>query len=309
MTETTENRTAPEGGTPGGVSSDTPGRVSSDTPGGVSCDTPGGVSGDTPSGVNSDTPGEVNSDTPGRVSGGTADKKSAKKLWFALYSVAIVLLLATSFSLNLLGLIGAIDLEAPPYFGIDLAITALLWVEYLTRLFLCPRKGEYFKENILELVSILPYSPALGVLHLVRLLHFLRFFEMIGSSRFWAKLKQSAPLRFWRRTRKRIAFFFNERGFLYGLYAFLLLFLSLGYATRLLEEIGYFQALAELLRGAALLCLKAAPTSLFAQIDSGLLFSLFCALLVWLLVACRAHAARLFRLKAPIRRLFGEKTV
>lgn len=213
------------------------------------------------------------------------------------FVLLLAVLLLASFLLNLLAVIGTIDLEASPFRAAELSISILLWAEYLLRFLLARSKGEYFLENFVELVSLLPFSPVLGLLHLVRLLALCRVGEV---------LHRLFP-RHYIRIARWLRSFLGERGFLYGLCAFVLLFLCEAEGVSLLEKGSFFPSCFSLLFGAASFCLGGGPKSFFGDILSGFLFSLFCALAAWFVWAARTHANRVKRLRGGLFSIFPKK--
>lgn len=222
-------------------------------------------------------------------------RKKGKGVLAALYDAAVVSLLFASFLLNLLGLIGVIEIEEGGFFYADLSLTVFFWTEYLLRFFLARNKRKFFERNIFELISILPFSPVFGVMHIVRFLHILGVFEKIAFTALWQKIKHSRLSRFLSRTSRKISLLLHAHKFLIGLYGFLLLFLTLAYVLKFIEDAPYFSSVLSLLSGTATLCLAHAPVSLFGQIVSGALFSLLIALLVWLIFACVSTRRRVLR--------------
>lgn len=232
-------------------------------------------------------------------------ERAGKGFFSALYTAAVVAFLLASFLLSLLDLLGIVDLEEGAYFYADLSLTVFFWTEYLVRLCLAKNKKKFFERNIFELISILPFSPVFGVLHIVRFLHILGVFEKIAFTALWQKFKKSPPMRFLSRTKRKASLLLHAHGFLFGLYAYFLLFLALAYILKFSEDAPYFTCVLSLFLSSLTLCLARAPESLFAQISSGMLFAFFAALLVWLIFTCISTRRRVLRFQ---RAFCGIKT-
>lgn len=230
-----------------------------------------------------------------------AARKDRRKIFYALYIGSIFFLLVLSLTLSALDLAGVIDLHSPPYYQIDLTLTALFWIEYLARLVLVKDKGEYFKENIIELISILPFSKEFGYLHLIRFLRFVRVGKLLHFHR---NRREKSLLCALRRTRRELAFVMNTRGFIYALYFSVLLMLTLIYAVEKVEGIRYADALAEILAACFTAAILTAPPSIFGQITAGIFMSIITSLVVWFILAAAAYFHRRSRISRSVKHTF-----
>lgn len=217
------------------------------------------------------------------------------------YLISVFLLLCVSITLLVLDLFKRIDIEASPYFEIDHAITAVFWAEYLLRFFLVKKKREYFQENFIELISILPFSPEFGYLHLVRLL---RFGKLMKSFHLPSRLKKSRIFRSFRRLKIRVSLFFNADHFLFGLECGILVLLISAFALGLVDSLPYFSALEETVLACSTFGLSAKNFGAVEIILIALPFLSFFLLLFWLFFAARRDHLRFCSIKKAVEKLF-----
>lgn len=91
-----------------------------------------------------------------------------------LYQLFIALIALISILLLLFDCAHAINLSQSPYVWIDRGIWAILVVDYFARLAIAKDKIQFFKENIWDLLSIIPTNSIFTLFRFVRVLRLLR---------------------------------------------------------------------------------------------------------------------------------------
>lgn len=89
---------------------------------------------------------------------------------------------------------------------IDNAIGIIFTADYIVRLILSQNKIRFFKENILDLIAILPFNSTLRIFRTLKFFKLLKFTKLLKATRFITLLS---------RLYKRISLFFNTNGFKY----------------------------------------------------------------------------------------------
>lgn len=89
---------------------------------------------------------------------------------------------------------------------LDSAIGVIFTTDYIIRLILSHNKIKFFKENILDLIAILPFNSTLRIFRTLKFVKFVKFTKILKASRFISLLT---------RLYKRIGSFFNTNGFKY----------------------------------------------------------------------------------------------
>lgn len=148
-----------------------------------------------------------------------------------LYYASVFTFALTSVALALLDITNLISINKPPYFIIDKFILIFFWVDYVARFTKAENKKVFFKENIFDLLAIIPFDSVFSMFRIartIRLLKLLRFVRIVG---------------FAGRFKKNVAKFFNTNGFIYLMsFAIALILLSAGLYS-LAENINYGNAL------------------------------------------------------------------
>ncbi|BDR55961.1 potassium channel family protein [Xylocopilactobacillus apis] len=120
--------------------------------------------------------------------------KSSKQI-SKLYTIFMALLAVISIVLVIMDYSSLINIEISPYTYIDNGIVVIFAVDYFTRLFMSQNKWKFFKQNIFDLLAIIPFNSLFSVFRLTRLFRLarltkaLRFVRLIGLT---GKLQESA---------------------------------------------------------------------------------------------------------------------
>ncbi|MGF0082229.1 ion transporter [Limosilactobacillus reuteri] len=103
-----------------------------------------------------------------------------------MYDIFMALLAIISIVLIVLDYAHEINIISPPYSIIDNSILIIFAIDYFVRLFYAKDKKRFFKENIFDLLSIIPVNNLFYVFRMARigrafrLLKLLRIFRLVG---------------------------------------------------------------------------------------------------------------------------------
>ena len=103
-----------------------------------------------------------------------------------IYNIFMALLAIISIVLIVLDYAHQINIISPPYSIIDNSILIIFTIDYFVRLFYAKDKKRFFKENIFDLLSIIPVNNLFYVFRMARigrafrLLKLLRIFRLVG---------------------------------------------------------------------------------------------------------------------------------
>lgn len=103
-----------------------------------------------------------------------------------IYQIAVAILALISIILLLCSYSHAIDINQPPYLWIDRGIWLVLVIDYFTRLTIAQNKLKFIRENIWDLLSIIPVNALFSIFRFARiarvfpLLRFLRLIRLVG---------------------------------------------------------------------------------------------------------------------------------
>ncbi|MCH9393129.1 ion channel [Limosilactobacillus reuteri] len=103
-----------------------------------------------------------------------------------IYNIFMALLAIISIVLIVLDYAHEINIISPPYSIIDNSILIIFAIDYFVRLFYAKDKKRFFKENIFDLLSIIPVNNLFYVFRMARigrafrLLKLLRIFRLVG---------------------------------------------------------------------------------------------------------------------------------
>ncbi|MQB62228.1 ion transporter [Lactobacillus reuteri] len=147
-----------------------------------------------------------------------------------IYNIFMALLAIISIVLIVLDYAHEINIISPPYSIIDNSILIIFTIDYFVRLFYAKDKKRFFKENIFDLLSIIPVNNLLYVFRMARigrafrLLKLLRIFRLVGLT-------------------GRLHKFFKTNGLIYYLYISLTVILIASSLYCISEKVSFGTAL------------------------------------------------------------------
>lgn len=147
-----------------------------------------------------------------------------------IYNIFMALLAIISIVLIVLDYAHEINIISPPYSIIDNSILIVFAIDYFVRLFYAKDKKRFFKENIFDLLSIIPVNNLFYVFRMARigrafrLLKLLRIFRLVGLT-------------------GRLHKFLKTNGFIYYLYISLTVILIASSLYCISEKVSFSTAL------------------------------------------------------------------
>lgn len=158
----------------------------------------------------------------------------------AAYQIFIVLLALLSIILVILDLCGKISLTSGALFWTDTIILIIFAIDYIVRFILAKEKWQFFKKNIFDLLSIIPFNSIFSFFRFARVFRIAKLAKLAKLSKF-TKLARLTALfgRFGVRANK----FLHTNGFIYVLYTSGVLILTSSFIMMYAEGKNFFDAL------------------------------------------------------------------
>ncbi|MCM1328408.1 MAG: ion transporter [Ruminococcus sp.] len=156
------------------------------------------------------------------------------------YQIFIVILAILSIILVILDLCGKISLASGALFWIDTSILIIFAVDYIVRFIISKSKWQFFKQNIFDLLAIIPFNSIFSFFRFARVFRIAKLSKLAKLSKF-TKLARLTALfgRFGARAKK----FLHTNGFIYVLYISGVLILISSFIMMYAEGKGFFDAL------------------------------------------------------------------
>lgn len=107
-----------------------------------------------------------------------------REVFSVIYNTVITILAFASIVLCVLDIYGAISLSSSPYSVIDGIILAIFTIDYIFRLILSKEKVSFFKENIFDLIAILPLNSIFSVFRISRVIRLTKVTKLIKLTKF-----------------------------------------------------------------------------------------------------------------------------
>lgn len=130
-----------------------------------------------------------------------------------LYNFSITVLAVTSIVFVILDLCNVISLSTEPYYIIDTTILLVFTTDYAVRLYASKDRNKFFKENIFDLVAIIPFNSIFAAFRIFRVVRILRLTKLAKLSR----VVRAAA--FFGIIKAKLSGILRTNGFLYVLYA------------------------------------------------------------------------------------------
>ncbi len=154
-----------------------------------------------------------------------------------LYNISIALLALTSIVFVILDLCSVISLYQQPFKLIDTIILLLFTADYSLRFFLSKERSRFFKDNIFDLIAIIPFNSIFAAFRAFRLFRLLKFTKLTKLARF---VRAAA---FFGIVKKKLGDILRTNGFLYVLYANIILILSSSVVMTFAENMTFSDSL------------------------------------------------------------------
>ena len=156
------------------------------------------------------------------------------------YSVIIVFLAIFSVVLVFLDYSSLINLSAMPWEMVDHVIWGIFTIDYVTRFAISKEKKRFFKENIFDLIAILPFNEVLSIFRVSRIFRIARLARL---TRLTKGLRLFRAFGFLGVLKRRLDKFLHTNGFIYVLYSAGALILASSIAMSYLENKTFGDAL------------------------------------------------------------------
>lgn len=129
------------------------------------------------------------------------------------YDFSIITFALTSVILVILDLSGKINLSLNPYKTIDLIILSIFWIDYIARISSAKNKKLFFKNNILDLIAIIPLNQLFAMFRIFRVFRIVRLAKITKLARIFRSIA------FLGKINKKTKVFLKTNNFIYVLYA------------------------------------------------------------------------------------------
>lgn len=154
-----------------------------------------------------------------------------------IYHITVTVFALVSIALVIIDLCGIRDITQPPYYYIDTGILIFFTVDYSLRFFAADDRKKFFKENIFDLIAIIPYNSIFTAFRMFRVFRVLRLTKLAKA----ARLLRAAA--FFGVVRKKIVSILKTNGFIYVLYASIVLVLISSVMIMFAENMTFRDAL------------------------------------------------------------------
>lgn len=155
------------------------------------------------------------------------------KFWGIIMSGMAIL----SIVLVVLDFTSILSLSANPYKTIDLCILIIFTLDYFLRLFYAPKKLQFIKYNIFDLIAIIPFNSIFSFFRIARLFRVAKITRVTKIFRF-VKL-----IAFFNILKKRLSDFLKTNGFVYVLGCSVVLILISSFIMTIAEKQSFSDAL------------------------------------------------------------------
>ncbi len=95
-----------------------------------------------------------------------------------MYTVSMAFLALISVTIVIMDYMNVLNIDVPPYSYVDNSILIIFAIDYFSRLFLAKDKIMFFKENIFDLLSIIPVNTFFSFFRITRLFRVARLFKI-----------------------------------------------------------------------------------------------------------------------------------
>lgn len=148
-----------------------------------------------------------------------------------LYYSSVLILSIVSILLALFDISNIISVNATPFVYADRGILIFFWIDYLIRLFKSENKKKFLKDNIFDLLAIIPFDSIFYFFRAFRVLRVIKLLRLIRIVGFTGKIQKSV---------KR---FFKTNGFVYLIIVTIVLVLLGAEIYSVAENTNYFDSI------------------------------------------------------------------
>lgn len=160
-----------------------------------------------------------------------SEQSEKKSQFMLLYDIAFCILALVAVYLSLCDLsYGCTEFQI----GIDNAITIIFIIDYVVRFVISDDKKRFVKNNVLDLIAIIPFTS------LFKIFRVFKFLKLLKALKFLKFARLSA---YFARFYKRIKFFFEINGLKYMIFASLSCIIAGGIAIHFVEGMTFFDGI------------------------------------------------------------------
>jgi len=154
-----------------------------------------------------------------------------------VYNFTVFIFAMTSIVFAVLDLCSVIDMNTQPFKAIDITILLLFTLDYAIRFYISKERKKFFKENIFDLIAIIPFNSLFSAFRVFRLFRLLKLTKLAKLT----KIVRAAA--FLGVVKKKIDGILQTNGFLYVLYANIIMILLSSIIIMFAEQMSFFDSL------------------------------------------------------------------
>ena len=160
-----------------------------------------------------------------------SEPSEEKSRFMLIYDLTFCILALVAVYLSLCDLTtGCTDFQI----RVDYIITIIFIVDYVVRLFISKNKKDFFKQNIFDLIAIIPFTSLFKVFRVLKVLKVFKALKILKFARLSA---------YFARFYKRVKFFFEINGLKYMVFVSLFCIVAGGIAIHFVEEMTVFDGI------------------------------------------------------------------
>lgn len=148
-----------------------------------------------------------------------------------IYYASVLILSISSIILALFDISNVININVYPYSYADKGILIFFWIDYIVRLYKADNKKLFFKQNIFDLLAIIPFDSIFYFFRAFRVLRVIKLLRLIRIVGFTGKIQKS------------IKRFFGTNGFIYLVITTVILILIAAEIYSVAENTSYMNSL------------------------------------------------------------------
>ncbi len=142
--------------------------------------------------------------------------QNTKKKYSLAYEIFIIILAAIAVTITILDLTSMIVLLKGSFlYWVEFGILVIFIIDYFTRLLFSKEKGKFVKNNMFDLISIIPFNSMFRIFRAFRIFRVLKISKVFRITKMTRLVKAFALLG---RLKERLNTFINTNGFIYTIY-------------------------------------------------------------------------------------------
>lgn len=159
------------------------------------------------------------------------------KIMKKIYNYSMAILAIVSIVFVFLDLGSVISFNDTPFKQIDIIILAIFTVDYIARFIIAEKKSVFFKDNIFDLIAIIPFNSIFSIFRAFRLFRLAKLSKLSKMSRAVRSVGFLGVIK------KKLSGILKTNGFLYVLYANIVLIIISAVVMMFAEKMTFGDAL------------------------------------------------------------------